>query len=463
MRNTLIALFVFALYANAPESAAQVAAPASNAPSSNSDAQTVSANAVATSPVQLDPQTLRDRWGFFVDLIDKPLMMHVNGASYDNARMTYSWEIPGEVLAEVVSFTDGKIAQKNHLEWDESTNSIKKMSPNNVIMHLTKMDDGSVSAESASQGRLDRTTYQSLTPGALQTTSFYNIGQGWVLETKIYMVAATDKLIANWKQMSSLYTQIYKVEKMTAENWATMQKSMTDEQFKAYLEQLGKSAEEYRVAKERKARARREFWGNVGQGLVAGTSAFSDATTQSQQREQQMLNSAQAGVREGERQYQLKTAAAQANTNTNSSTARTTMNEPSPAASAGTSTAATVKPSKESPKPDQVTLLQTPEAIVVCTHPNEKGRFECDTPVDVNLRGGPNPGDLWPTPNDFIRNRESCSAPRRLESTTHIVWGCGYGATNGGNTMDRSAGVDVRGRNTYFCAEREWPCRRTTR
>jgi hypothetical protein len=195
--------------------------------------------------------------------------------------------------------------------------------------------------------------------------------------------------------------------------------------------------------------------------------------SQSQQREQQMLSSAQQGVREGERQYQLKTAAAQPNTNTNSSTARTPMNEPLPAASAGTSTtttrtessstAATVNPAKESPKREQVMLLQTPEAIVVCTHPNEKGRFECDTPVDVNLRGGPNPGDLWPTPADFIRNRESCSNARRLESTTHIVWGCGYGATNGGNTMDRSAGVDVRGRNTYFCAEREWPCRRTTR
>ena len=473
MRILLITLFVFAaLAANAPESAAQVAAPTSNAPSSSGEAQTAGPDAVASSPVQLDAQTLRDRWGFFVDLIDKPLAIHMNGESYPDARMTYIWEVPGEVLTEVLSYTNGKVALKNHLEWDESTNSIIKVLQSNESMQLTKMSDGSVQAESASQGRVDRTTYQSLSPGSLQTTGFYNLGQGWVLHLKIYMMTVTDQLIANWPQVNSVYTQIYKVEKTNAELWAKMQGSMTDEQFKAHLEQLGRSAEEYRLAKERKARARREFWGNVGQGLVAGTSAFSDAMTQSQQREQQMLSSAQSGVREGERQYQLKTAAAQTNTNTNSSAERTTMNEPLPATSAGTSktttrepssAVATVSPAKEPPKRDQVTLLQTPEAIVVCTHPNEKGRFECDTPVDVNLRGGPNPGDLWPTPNDFIRNRESCSAARRLESTTHIVWGCGYGATNGGNTMDRSAGVDVRGRNTYFCAEREWPCRRTSR
>jgi len=109
----------------------------------------------------------------------------------------------------------------------------------------------------------------------------------------------------------------------------------------------------------------------------------------------------------------------------------------------------------------RLNLIETPEAIVVCTHPDEQGRFKCETPVDV-IKGGPNEGETWRTPEILVSNQPSCTDARRLHSTTHLVWGCGYGATNGKNTIDRSAGVDVKGRNTYYCVAREWPCRRTT-
>lgn len=123
--------------------------------------------------------------------------------------------------------------------------------------------------------------------------------------------------------------------------------------------------------------------------------------------------------------------------------------------------ATTAQERTEPSRKQQLNLIETLEAIIVCTHPDDQGRFKCETPVDV-IRGGPNQGETWRTPEVLVSNQPSCVNARRLHSTTHLVWGCGYGATNGHNTMDRSAGVDVKGRNTYYCTAREWPCRRTS-
>jgi hypothetical protein len=136
--------------------------------------------------------------------------------------------------------------------------------------------------------------------------------------------------------------------------------------------------------------------------------------------------------------------------------------EPAPAARTQESrVAATSTQERTEPPRQRLNLIETLEAIVVCTHPDEQGRFKCETPVDV-IRGGPTHGESWRTPEVVVSNQPSCVNARRLHSTTHLVWGCGYGATNGNNTLDRSAGVDVKGRNTYYCVAREWPCRRTT-
>jgi hypothetical protein len=108
-------------------------------------------------------------------------------------------------------------------------------------------------------------------------------------------------------------------------------------------------------------------------------------------------------------------------------------------------------------------LFPTPEAVVVCTKPDADGRFECDTPVDVNRRGGPkNELEAWTTPESaIIAMNASCPQPTRLASTTHFVWGCGFGATGNSNSMDRSAGVDVKGRQTFYCYRKEVGCRKT--
>ncbi|MDM0053910.1 hypothetical protein [Variovorax sp. J22R115] len=104
-----------------------------------------------------------------------------------------------------------------------------------------------------------------------------------------------------------------------------------------------------------------------------------------------------------------------------------------------------------------------PEAIFVCTRPNEAGNFRCASPVTAALSGGPKNGLAeWTTPERMVNAMsDACPDARRLASSTHLVWGCGFGATNNSNSMDRSAGVDVAGRRTYYCSERETSCRRT--
>lgn len=99
------------------------------------------------------------------------------------------------------------------------------------------------------------------------------------------------------------------------------------------------------------------------------------------------------------------------------------------------------------------------EAIIACSKPDFSGRFRCLTPVDI-VSGGPDDKD-WQTPEAFVAwASSSCPAARRLTSTTHLVWGCGFGATGNANSMDRSAGVNVGGRQVFFCFPKETSCRR---
>ncbi len=112
-------------------------------------------------------------------------------------------------------------------------------------------------------------------------------------------------------------------------------------------------------------------------------------------------------------------------------------------------------------KKERVALIPTLEAIVVCTKPTGvQGTFECRSPVTV-WHGHLNDMSGHRTPEEMVARLDGCSASRRLPSATHLVWGCGFGATRGEDSLDRSAGVDVQGRRTYYCYERESICRRT--
>lgn len=115
------------------------------------------------------------------------------------------------------------------------------------------------------------------------------------------------------------------------------------------------------------------------------------------------------------------------------------------------------------PEPSAPKLQPFPEAIVVCTIPNERGLFKCESPV--NTRSG-SPGSGIPeerTPEAMVASmREACRDAHPLASTTHRVWGCGFAATGIVGYYDRGgAGVHVEGRATYYCRDREMGCRRT--
>jgi len=100
------------------------------------------------------------------------------------------------------------------------------------------------------------------------------------------------------------------------------------------------------------------------------------------------------------------------------------------------------------------------EAVTVCTKPSgPKSSFECRSPLNVQ-RG--HAGDIsgHRTPEQ-LASGEACPGMRRLVSSTHLVWGCGFAATGANNAQDRSGGIDIQGRKKYYCTEREYSCRRT--
>ena len=102
-------------------------------------------------------------------------------------------------------------------------------------------------------------------------------------------------------------------------------------------------------------------------------------------------------------------------------------------------------------------LLAYPEAIVVCTRPNDQGQFKCDTPLHTGLGGSAKSSFSEDrTPEAKVASMSSvCKNARRLRSSTHLVWGCGFAATGVSPYLDRAGpGVDVQGRQTYYCPEK---------
>jgi TPR repeat protein len=103
------------------------------------------------------------------------------------------------------------------------------------------------------------------------------------------------------------------------------------------------------------------------------------------------------------------------------------------------------------------------EAVMVCTNPTgPRGNFSCLSPL--NRRSGHlNDVSGSRTPQEMVdSSNAACPGARRLTSSSHLVWGCGFAATNNSNSMDRSAGITITGRELYFCSAKETSCRRTS-
>ncbi|MCJ0763194.1 hypothetical protein [Variovorax terrae] len=250
--------------------------------------------------------------------------------------------------------------------------------------------------------------------------------------------------------------------------------SVTAERYEALFQEARQEVAATRRAESRKSS---EFWGAVAQSALIGTQAAAQAYSEQQAAQSKASNMAQrelAAIQERER------LAAQSAANRRALPASQIATAP-PTAMRPTSPAPALAPAR-SPAPSQPVMIATPsrppepskpdtagstrqafpEAIFVCTKPNEVGNFGCDSPVTGGLSGGPKSGlSEWATPERMVSSMSSaCPDARRLASSTHLVWGCGFGATNNSNSMDRSSGVDVAGRRTYYCSDRETSCRR---
>lgn len=245
--------------------------------------------------------------------------------------------------------------------------------------------------------------------------------------------------------------------------------------------------------KKKDAQARNEILGALSQGLTIAASAYSEALAESQAMENSLHAARAQGIttnqqhndaRQQAESQQIVTTPSPgqahqlANTATNDMATRRSKESPmlarqsgglantawGRASGASSSSAAhqVTTPNNSADNNAQVSKLNAyPEAIIACTRPDAAGRFRCGTPVGV-ISGGPNSTD-WSTPEHVAAwATASCPDARRLNSTTHVVWGCGFGATNNSNSIDRSDGVDVQGRNTYFCYPKQTSCRRTS-
>lgn len=235
----------------------------------------------------------------------------------------------------------------------------------------------------------------------------------------------------------------------------------------AQARQAEREAEERR---RRQVQAERDFARFMG-GLNTFVDTFNESMAEGREAEARRDAFLADLRRQTEEIDRRRRAQQQASAGVQPSAQQLTMEVPQPPSVAASRTTSVQSPpatptrTQQEPsrmKKRKLSLVPTLEAIVVCTHPDESGRFRCDSPTKTNLQGGPYTGALWRTPEEYVAQTDSCARARKLQSATHLVWGCDFGATNGGNSLDRSAGVDVKGRNTYYCTPREWPCRRTS-
>jgi hypothetical protein len=235
-------------------------------------------------------------------------------------------------------------------------------------------------------------------------------------------------------------------------------------------------SEEQMAARRREREESQERWENFNRGFAALNSGL-EAGLQEQRRRQAESAALNARIARANEQARARTApqapsrpAPQPPSRPEPQVARTPgpgVSTFAPSATASRATVASAQPvqrkapsrTREEPRSN---LSPYPEAIVACTRPSgPNGSFTCRNPV--TSRSG-NLKDIkgWRTPEEMAeRMTEACPELRRLPSTTHLVWGCGFAATGNSNSMDRSAGVDVKGRRNYYCYAKQTSCRRT--
>lgn len=258
-----------------------------------------------------DTKTLalwRQRWGFFLDFVGKPLIMidADAGRFAQEFKLKFDWEIPGEVMTYTAFGNNGGVAPLERFQWDEANRRIVAPRPEGNL-YLSTQESGDVVGELRLADGVSRVTY-ALEGGAISAFSESNVGNGWVPMGYTLVEEAAESTIATAPQRAKLLAQIYQARKISADVMAKMQGSMSDAEFKVYLAQLEEKNRQYEEAKRQKKRERSERWdkvmGAVSTGLSVAADAYAQASAENaaqQAQQQAFLDSLQQQAKQAER------------------------------------------------------------------------------------------------------------------------------------------------------------------
>jgi hypothetical protein len=108
---------------------------------------------------------------------------------------------------------------------------------------------------------------------------------------------------------------------------------------------------------------------------------------------------------------------------------------------------------------------ESPQGVVICEL-GDAGRFACTTTLGTRITGAPSAPPGWRTPEEAARHVGGCRQARPLSwRAGYAVFGCGTGVTGASNDIDVAArlGVQIPGRQTFWCRPMESGCSRTQR
>ncbi|GAB3550488.1 hypothetical protein GCM10027343_33560 [Noviherbaspirillum agri] len=405
-----------------------------------------------------------ERWGFWLKVLNEeriqiPVQNKDVVVPYAPQPLKRTWDVEGKVMLVVQGDGSGGV-RKWTLAFDEEAKHLVE-SFDDSTARLIPQSDGSFIAQ---DGDVRVTLRYKPDEHSIHSVVEVKPEKDWIVHTHTIELPVTQENKTAAQQAIAVLVQINQVNR-TNKNLMARMGYQSEEQMMEATKRLQQEHREYERKKEEASRRRWEMFAQ-GMGAIAQAAADTSRAYAVQRAQTQALNqrienaNALAAANERERvvanqgqlkqqqqaQPQMRSLATSTQTNSANNSARTV----------NMSSASSSSSQKAS------NLRATPEAITVCTNPGgANGSFECRSPVTVK-RGHKNDISGHRTPDEMVMNMDGCPSPRRLASTTHLVWGCGFGATNNSNSMDRSAGVDVKGRNTYYCHEKETSCRRTT-
>lgn len=373
--------------------------------------------------IKLTKSQIKSAWGFFYDL---PNFKYIEKKGYYTVE--FEWTVPDEIMKASFSWYDrdknGLIFSGScHIWYDKVAEKLKST--------------GEVAYESC--------PIYDLTIDKLSNGEFKDHGAPAFFDWGGYTFKAFESGYTTTNKRGETETwYAYSPEKFEA-HWLGVRNARSAARSQEINETLERQAAVY-------------------QGLKTFESSYNQAQYDQQQsdyNQQQFLNDLDKTV--------TKTEKAKVSQSKKASTANTSTQSSGNSNNSDTQTKNRIVSKKIEAKPSPLNntnikqkskLLTFPEAIVACTRPQgPSGNFRCETPIN-SLTGHNKDLTERRTPELMVESISStCPNPFRLQSSTHLVWGCGFAATGANNALDKSGGVDVHGRRTFYCYPKQTSCR----